>query len=103
MTDATRFARLSDDLDAWHGAHPQATLSELEEALDARLDVVRAELLIDLAATTSSSTTCSTCGQALIRRRQHARTLTTQGGADLTLERAYLTCPTCGDGLSPPG
>ncbi len=103
MTDATRLARLSDDLHAWRAAHPEATLSELEEALDARLDVVRAELLVDLAATTPSSTTCSTCGQALVRRGRHPRTLTTRGGADLTLERDYLTCPACGDGLFPPG
>jgi len=103
MMDATPLARLTDELQAWRAAHPEATLTELEEALDARLDVVRAELLVDLAVITPSSTTCSTCGQALVRRGQHARTLTTRGGVDLTLERVYLTCPACGDGLFPPG
>jgi YgiT-type zinc finger domain-containing protein len=103
MTEPTRLTRLSDELQVWHAAHPESTLSELEEALDAQLDVVRAELLADLVAATPPSTTCPSCGQSLVRRGQQRRTLTTRGAAALTIERAYLTCPACGDGLFPPG
>ena len=103
MTEPTRLTRLSAELQVWHAAHPAATLIELEEALDAQLDLVRAELLAELVATPPPATTCPNCGQPLVRRGRHPRTLTTRGGAELTLERPYLTCPACGDGLFPPG
>ena len=97
----------------WRAAHPQATLSEIEDALDERLNQVRARVLADLAlasraadvreATAEERPRCARCGTALQARGPSDRTLLTQGGAAVRLRRSYATCPQCGDGAFPPG
>ncbi|MCC6419005.1 MAG: hypothetical protein IT429_12290 [Gemmataceae bacterium] len=97
----------------WRAAHPKATLSEIEAALDERLNQVRARVLADLAqaaaaadvATESSDErpACERCGRPLQARGASDRTLLTQGGAEVRLRRTYAACPTCGDGSFPPG
>jgi ribosomal protein S27AE len=97
----------------WRAAHPKATLSEIEVALDERLDRLRARLLADLAlasavtdvteATVAERPRCQQCGVVLQARGQSDRRLLTQGGVDVWLERSYATCPRCGDGSFPPG
>jgi hypothetical protein len=42
-------AEIEADLTAWRRQHPTATLLEIEQALDARLAQVRAELVNELA------------------------------------------------------
>jgi ribosomal protein S27AE len=100
-------------LSDWRAAHPQATLSEIEVALDERLDRLRARLLADLAlvsaatdmreASTGERPRCARCGVVLRARGQSDRTLLTQGGAEVPLRRTYVACPQCGDGTFPPG
>ena len=97
----------------WRAAHPKATLSEIEAALDERLDRLRARLLADLAlasaaadvqeATAGERPRCERCGEALQARGQGERGLVTQGGAEVRLRRTYAACPTCEDGSFPPG
>jgi len=97
----------------WRAAHPKATFSEIEAALDERLNQVRARVLADLAlasaaadvsgASSEERARCERCGAALQARGASERTLLTQGGAEVRLERAYAACPTCGDGAFPPG
>src|SRR6478752_3718728 len=97
----------------WRAAHPKATFSEIEAALDERLNQVRARVLEDLAmASTVADLTlasqaerprCEQCGSALQARGPSERTLLTQGGAEVRLRRSYAACPTCGDGAFPPG
>jgi YgiT-type zinc finger domain-containing protein len=96
----------------WRNQHPKATLREIETELDARLARARARMLEDLAIGSSSATwqdaarlqapTCAECGTPLEERGTHPRTLLTQGGQELTLERSYGVCPACGTGLFPP-
>ena len=91
------------DLRAWRRAHPAATLTEIEQALDARLDAARAGLLAEVAADVpAAEERCPACGGRLVRRGERTRTLRTRGDAPLELTRAYLSCPACGAGLSPP-
>ena len=62
----------------WRAAHPKATLSEIEEALDERLSRVRAHMLADLALASAASDVagaaaeerprCARCGEALRAR-----------------------------------
>src|SRR5215212_8049531 len=62
----------------WRVAHPRATLSELEAALDARLAVMRARLLEDAALASAAADLaalppearprCPTCGGAMALR-----------------------------------
>ena len=97
----------------WRAARPKATFSEIEDALDERLNQVRARVLADLAlasagadvqeATTEERPRCERCGGALQARGSSDRTLLTQGGAEVRLRRSYATCPRCGDGAFPPG
>jgi ribosomal protein S27AE len=97
----------------WRAAHPKATFSEIEAALDERLNQVRARVLADLAmattaadlqaASTAERPRCERCGTALQARGQSGRGVVTQGGAEVKLRRSYATCPQCGDGSFPPG
>ena len=97
----------------WRAAHPKATFSELEAALDERLNQVRARVLADLAmaspaadlqaVTNAERPRCDRCGRMLQARGVSDRTLLTQGGAEVRLRRTYATCPQCGDGSFPPG
>ena len=97
----------------WRAAHPKATFSEIEAALDERLDQVRARVLADLALASAAADVaraaaeerprCDRCGGELQARGASERTLLTQGGADVRLRRSYAACPTCGDGTFPPG
>ena len=97
----------------WRAAHPKATLSEIEEALDERLNRLRARLLADLALASTASDVqaanraerpvCERCGTVVQARGPSERTLLTQGGAEVRLARSYATCPACGDGSFPPG
>ena len=97
----------------WRAAHPKATLSEIEAALDERLDRLRARLLAELAlasaaadvreASAAERPRCARCGVALRARGQSERTLLTEGGAEVPLRRTYVACPRCGDGSFPPG
>jgi ribosomal protein S27AE len=97
----------------WRAAHPKATLSEIEAALDERLNRVRARVLADLALASAAAEVagaaaeerprCDRCGTVLQARGPSERTLLTQGGAEVRLRRSYAACPRCGDGTFPPG
>ncbi len=97
----------------WRAAHPKATLSEIEAALDERLDRLRARLLADLALASAAADVreasaeerprCRRCGVMLHARGPSKRKLLTQGGAEVRLERTYIACPRCEDGTCPPG
>ena len=92
--------------------HGKATLSEIEQALDARLGRVRGRMLQDLALASAAADIqasqeqdrpqCPKCGSRLESRGQHRRELLTQHEQSLRLERSYGVCPTCGEGFFPP-
>lgn len=95
----------------WRLQHPDATFTEIEQALDQRWYKVRARMLHDLAlereaanwqAKATERPTCPDCGRTLIRRGRQPRQLKTHGGHDLTLTRSYGYCPNCKKGLFPP-
>jgi ribosomal protein S27AE len=97
----------------WRAAHPKATFSEIEAALDERLNRVRARVLADLALASTAADLaaeaaeerprCERCGAVLHARGPSERTLLTQGGAEVRLRRTYAACPECGDGAFPLG
>jgi hypothetical protein len=115
--DAVKWQQLTQDLTntiaTWRQAHPTATLRELEDELDARLNRLRARLLEDLALTSTAAEwsaepvgthpCCAQCGVPLACKGSKTRTLQTHGGQTLTLERSYAVCPVCTTGLFPPG
>jgi ribosomal protein S27AE len=97
----------------WRAAHPKATFSEIEAALDERLNAVRARVLADLAlastaadfqaASAEERPRCERCGVVLQAQGHSERQVVTQGGVEVRLERSYATCPRCGDRSFPPG
>lgn len=97
----------------WRLQHPKATFKEIETALDERLNALRARMLSDVSAASTAAEwgggskeerpRCPECGHPLSRRGRKRRTLQTQGGQEVVLERQYGVCPSCGTGLFPPG
>ena len=60
---------IAADLRAWRRAHPDATLTEIEQALDARLEAARAVLLAEVAGDLpDDEARCPACGERLVRR-----------------------------------
>ena len=102
---AARFAAL----DEWRQAHPHATWTELETAVDAQLGALRAQVLGETALASDATAlgperpACPECGARLVRAGTHRRTLRSEGDQPVTLERSYARCPACGTGLFPPG
>jgi len=97
----------------WRVQHPRATLSEMEEALDERLNRMRARMLEDLALASrvaklnetdaEARPRCSHCGEVLVSRGKGERSMQTNGGEEITLRRSYGVCPKCKVGFFPPG
>jgi YgiT-type zinc finger domain-containing protein len=91
--------------------HAQATLREIETTLDERLARLRAQMLQDTALVSrardwrgeAEGVTCPECGIKLKARGKQQRTLQTNGGQAVVLEREYGECPGCGTGFFPPG
>ena len=97
----------------WRKEHPHATWAEIEAAVDAPINQLRAQLIEDLVQMGEDEDwsqkpeqerpTCATCGKALWARGKQTRSLQTTGGEVVELTRSYGTCPTCGAGFFPPG
>jgi RNase P subunit RPR2 len=94
----------------WRAAHPQATLAEIEQAVDEQMNRLRARMVEQAAQASAAAESeatqglvCEQCGQALQARGRSRRKWQTQGGQQVEVERTYVTCPQCGGGFFPPG
>jgi hypothetical protein len=95
----------------WRTQHPQATWREIEQAVDEQLRRLRGRLLQDTARQSATCQwqevpqeqrpQCPDCHQALLSRGRHTRSLQSNGGASIPLERTYGICPQCGSGFFP--
>lgn len=96
----------------WRLAHPKATLSEIEAAIDERLSRVRARMLQDAAlasaardvrtASPEERPRCPDCGELLEAHGREERKLTTTYDRTISLNRSYAVCPKCRAGFFPP-
>ena len=94
----------------WRLQHPDASLSEIEHALDERWYRIRARMLEDLALqceaaiwqSAAARPSCPDCGRRLIRRGRQPRQLKSHGNHELTYTRSYGYCPNCKKGHFPP-
>ena len=102
-----RAGELWDEFDAWYEANPEATFDEIDEYLGRRRRAVLGELLElrlrqgDLGATPEAPR-CRRCGKAMEFKGYLPKSV--QGldiGAEIS--RAYFHCPTCKEGVFPPG
>jgi len=94
----------------WRAAHPQATLAEIEHAVDAQIHWLRARMIEHTAQASAAAGSeanqgrvCEQCGKPLQARGRAKRCWQTQGGQQVEVERSYLSCPQCGGGFFPPG
>ena len=105
-------AEMGRSLSEWRREHPRATLTEIEDAVDGRMETVRAHMLEDMALASgaaklagkraSERPKCPSCGGALVGRGAGERRLTTTGGREVRLRRDYAACRECGLELFPP-
>ncbi len=110
---ATLSADLFTSMLDWRTAHPTATLTEIEQTLDARLARLRVQILQDTALASAQTTwtdappdqqpRCPDCAHLLQPRGSPTRHLQTHGGQELVLPRQYGCCSACGAGVFPPG
>jgi len=101
------------DVKEWRGSHPKATYVEIEKEVHRRMMELEAQLLQDTAQASPSrewgkrsgqpAVLCPTCEVPLQMRGKQKRRLQGNGGQQVTLNRAYGTCPRCGEGFFPPG
>jgi hypothetical protein len=109
---APSLAEVGVTMAQWRRAHPRATLTEIEDALDERLAALRGQMLVDTALASQAASfagapatarpRCPGCDARLVSRGQAERTLATTRGQDLRLCRSYAHCPVCGLELFPP-
>jgi len=94
-------------LKAWRQANPRATLTEIEEAVEAELAKIRKEWVAELAQIDEESQqetpTCSQCGEAMVKNGRRKRQLKSKEGQTLQLERQQWRCLGCGITHFPPG
>lgn len=100
------------ELTAWRAAHPRATLTQIELAVEAATARMRAHWIglltqqteqAEEVAEPAAPPTCPSCGGPLRRRgRRKRRILVAHQAQPLELEREYFWCPACGVGISPP-
>ena len=100
------YQEASAEMAAWRRTHPYATLNEIEEEIDKRMNRLRAQMLADLAGEAvleeEQELRCPECGERMHRRGKKKRRLQVQGGEEIELDRDYAVCPNCGEGLFPP-
>lgn len=98
------------DVAQWRATHAQATLAEIEAAVDEQIHRLRARMIEQAAQASAAAESeasqallCEQCGKALQARGRAKRHWQTQGGQQVEVERSYVSCPQCGGGFFPPG
>jgi NADH pyrophosphatase NudC (nudix superfamily) len=94
----------------WRAAHAEATLAEIEAAVDEQMNRLRAQMIEEVAQASAleqegesqQARKCPNCGERMQARGKHRRRLQTQGGQQVRLSRQYLSCPACGYSFFPP-
>jgi len=98
---------LTRKMDQWRQDHPNATLTEIEEAVEAELGQVRKQLVERMAAagaeTEQTAPACPQCGEKMVKNGRRRRKLKGKEGATIQLDRQQWRCLDCGATLFPPG
>jgi uncharacterized protein with PIN domain len=105
-------AEVGAAMDEWRRLHPRARFREIEAALDAQMNALRARMLADVALASGAAdlsgqpeegrARCPGCGGRLKPRGKKERAVRTRGDQDVRLVRDWAACPACGAGLFPP-
>jgi transposase-like protein len=98
---------LTRKMSQWRQANPKATLTEIEEAVEAELAQLRTQLVEAMIQETPEASqevpACPQCGQKMVKNGRRQRKLQSKEGQTLQLERQQWRCLSCGTTLFPPG
>ena len=98
---------LTQKMRQWREANPQATLTEIEEAVETELAQLRQQLVEEMvreeAAGPQREPDCPQCGEKMVKNGQRRRKLKGKEGQTIHLERQQWRCLSCGATLFPPG
>jgi ribosomal protein S27AE len=107
MSDETPspYEQAQRELDAWHATHPDATLYDMEKAVEQQIEGLRTVLLATQTdgRYVDERPACPHCGTSMVRRTRGRKRVVMKGDETLDLDRSYVVCPSCGEGLFPPG
>ena len=97
--------KINAAIEEWRGEHPEATLTEIEEAVDSRMAGVRTQMVEDLAQEGRTANLkrlaraerpeCPRCGQPAAANGRGRRKLKTYYGETIELERDQAYCTHC--------
>ena len=97
--------KINAAVEEWRREHPEATLTEIEEAVDSRIADVRTRMVEDLAQggrtaklarlAKEERPECPRCGQPVVANGKGKRKLKTYRGEVIELERDQAYCTHC--------
>jgi transposase-like protein len=98
---------LTHKMRQWRQANPKATLTEIEEAVEAELAQLRKQLVEEMVQEEVSGLQgepdCPQCGQQMVKNGRRQRKLKSKEGQTIQLDRQQWRCLSCGATLFPPG
>lgn len=98
---------IEERLKRWQQTNGEATLTEIEEAVEAELAIVRKRLVERLVeereAASQERPDCPQCGARMARNGRRRRQLRGKEGQVIELDRQQWRCLSCGATLFPPG
>jgi len=98
---------LAHKMSQWQQANPQATLTEMEEAVEAELAKLRKQLVEAMVqekeAAIQEEVEYPQCGKSMVKNGRRQRKLKGKEGQTLQLDRQQWRCLSCGTTLFPPG
>jgi YgiT-type zinc finger domain-containing protein len=102
---STPYEQAQRELDAWHATHPDATFYDMELAVERQIERLRTVLLSSQTGGTFTEErpACPHCGTTMVQRTRRRKRVVLKGDETLDVERNYVVCPSCGEGLFPPG
>jgi uncharacterized protein with PIN domain len=107
------YEEASQEVLRWRRKHKKATLTEIEDTVDAELARMRAQMIQDLALASELANLsdmpveerprCPQCGEPISANGKQERQLVTEHEEAIDLTRSKGVCPQCGTSSFPPG
>ncbi len=98
---------LIQKMSQWQRANPDATLTDIEEAVEAELAQIRQRIVEEMVrekeAASHEEPDCPRCGERMVKNGRRSRKLKGKEGQTVTLDRQQWRCLSCGATLFPPG
>ncbi len=98
---------LARKMSQWQQANPDATLTEIEEAVELELAQLRKRLVERMVrekeARSQEAPNCPQCGEKMVKNGRRGRKLKGKEGQEIELDRQQWRCLSCGATFFPPG